>query len=730
MDTPVSLPRDVSSGSDPGDVSLPDDVTSNAGDSPGLLDENVELPPEEGSLQTKCRCKRGCVALLPPGVLEQQRFRMEGLDRVRRHAQVFASLRDDASRAPDGSITTVCYKVNGHTVCRGLWQYVNMVTPQTVDAFRKSILAGEVTAPVRGPCLRVKDKQQFWRVDAWFLELYTSLGEPKPTESPGDHQTDTEHEVVHSDHPLWALSVASGPDCRVVAKRNLNPQTLRALYAFYTQDAGNEELVSESTFSRCWRERWKKFLEMKNEGTGQRCKVCAKFDEAMNQASCKDEFLDLSKQKAVHVRQSMADRNVNVRGNVLATRAAQQARATGMPSTTSFMKMQIDGMDQAKFRCPRPQGTLKGSAYELWRPQLHLTGCTCFGHFDAFFLLGHDQPKDSNMQSTVLARALDLLTARVGLQGFPRALILSVDNTPRESKNTFFAQFAAALLLLRCFDSVEVQYLQAGHTKNELDQRFSSVARVLNDAGALEDDEEFLQYMQTHVRPFEGREVICEKMSGARDFQAWFEIANMHVQGLTSTKGLPEANHLWRFVRREDHPLPDEIECHHPDWQSLPSNPDDVILCLKQFISSPDQSQPPQLFMPASAAEQLTKQTLQPALRRPLSDEQVKEFQKTATFVGKHPWNLFKGEAFLRKLCAENQAGISGTPPVLQALFQSRCAVDQETAPIVAQPCARAAAPRPVRVRRVLKRPAAAKAAAPRAKAKVRLRPAAQLDAQ
>ena len=81
------------------------------------------------------------------------------------------------------------------------------------------------------------------------------------------------------------------------------------------------------------------------------------------------------------------------------------------------------------------------------------------------------------------------------------------------------------------------------------------MAPALSVSGALEDDEEFLRYTQKHVRPFQGREVICEKLTGARDFQGWLAVAQMHVEGLTATKLLPEANHLWRFVRRQDHPI-------------------------------------------------------------------------------------------------------------------------------------------------------------------------------
>ena len=65
MSSPVSLPPDACSGTDPddSDVSLPPDVASSEADA-GAASSVAELPPPEGSLQTKCRCKRGCVGLL------------------------------------------------------------------------------------------------------------------------------------------------------------------------------------------------------------------------------------------------------------------------------------------------------------------------------------------------------------------------------------------------------------------------------------------------------------------------------------------------------------------------------------------------------------------------------------------------------------------------------------------------------------------------------------------
>jgi Flp pilus assembly protein TadB len=101
----------------------------------------------------------------------------------------------------------------------------------------------------------------------------------------------------------------------------------------------------------------------------------------------------------------------------------------------------MDGMDQAKFRCPR---NLASSA-ELaaaWRPQLHVVGAIVHGHLEAYFVMDNDQPKDSNMNSTVLARVLDLIIQKFKALGLalPQSLIVATDNTAREGKNQFFIQ--------------------------------------------------------------------------------------------------------------------------------------------------------------------------------------------------------------------------------------------------------------------------------------------------
>ena len=151
-----------------------------------------------------------------------------------------------------------------------------------------------------------------------------------------------------------------------------------------------------------------------------------------------------------------------------------------MPSVdgiNQLLKITIDGMDQAKFRCPR---NLASSAEfeSCFRPQLHMVGTICHGHFEAYSIMDTGQAKDANMNCTIISRCLDLL--QQGLPGtfqergpgtawpsqcaLPRSIVVGADNTTRESKNQTFLSFMAHLVARNMFEAAEVQFLQTGHT--------------------------------------------------------------------------------------------------------------------------------------------------------------------------------------------------------------------------------------------------------------------------
>ena len=403
-----------------------------------------------------------------------------------------------------------------------------------------------------------------------------------------------------------------------------------------------------------WRQRWDKILVFRNVGQGKRCKICARHDEERAQATSQEDRLRVGLEKRQHVEDVLADRNVSVRGNEIAERDAQCPSEDGLDK---MLKVQIDGMDQAKFRCPR---NLASSAEwdSHWRPQLHVVGALVWGHLEAFFIMDTDQPKDANMNCTVISKVLELVHDKTGSKTLPRNLVIGADNTTRESKNQHFANYLAYLVAKEKFDAVEVQYMTTGHTHNEQDQRFSSVATALKRAPVLEDPSDFAQWILNNVRPARGRRLHVEVLSSTWDFQKWFHGLGVQIAGLAATHLEPDVNHVWRFCRRSMLPeIGVPIENGHVDWQDLENQPSDVVLLVKQFMRDIKMAQSPILVQPQSVAGALRREDLTVMPRNALGDRGLKEYRKTAAAVALEPWKLFKAQQYLEHLCDRNERG-------------------------------------------------------------------------
>lgn len=360
--------------------------------------------------------------------------------------------------------------------------------------------------------------------------------------------------------------------------------------------------------------------------------------------------------KGVHICEVMNDRQVSIRGNRIAEADALAMKYDGFGQ---ILKITIDGMDQAKFKCPR---NLASSAEfeSCWRPQLHVVGTIIHGHMECYFLMNADQPKDSNMNATVISRCLDILRDKLGPQfSLPRTLVVAADNTARESKNQHFANFLSYLVATEKFECVELQFMQTGHTHNEQDQRFSSVATLLSRAPVLEDPTDFADWIR-NIAPPRNRSLHVEVLDTTHDFIGWFSGLQIQLSGLAATQTEPDTNHSWRFVRHSLLPqlVSDPvIECGVAAWEGCPCDGRDVILLVKHFIHHADFSQRALLVQPHAEAAKLRVCELGVKAVNQLGDRAIHEFRKTAVVVGAAPWNLLRARAFLEKLCNDNESG-------------------------------------------------------------------------
>ncbi len=666
FDEEVNLPPDIV---DEDSISLPSDVASETG---------MELPPSTNGNEGKCTCKRFCAQSIGIDVVTQMRQKYLAMAHQDKLDYAFDAVRQQINAASDAGSKKISWTVRGTNVCLSFWQHCHSLSPGKVQELRGFVHGGHLHHPERLPRAASRTSGKEWLVaDSWFLSVYIDFAEHMAETihdaDGGVSALDTdlgEFDIIEiNNHPLWmhSLLVPDPKDpqatLRYARKKHIQRMTFEDILHWHQAEVGANQAVSRSTLKRCWDERWSKFLLLKDHwGQGKRCRMCANIAEKRRTSVSAEDRAELAEMLTLHHDEIKADRNSSVRSNLCAEGDSKKINCLDGHGLTC--KISIDGMDQAKYRCPR---NLKSNAdFEVcWRPQLHMVAAIFHGVVEAYFIMDPDVAKDSNMEATVICRTLDI---GLGLlppnSKLPHSLEIGADNTAREAKNQFFAQFNSYLVATDRFEASGVEYLKTCHSHNEVDQRFSEIGTSFKSAPVLESPECFKVWMQNHVRPVRGRALHVEVLDTVMDFTKWLAPLNVRYTGLAACHSDLVANHSWRFLKRrllgniggfDDAVVESDVSNEHPEWQGMAPSDDDVILVLKESMASTHMSQHPLLVLPAEVAHALDPKDLVPIPRNDLGDTVRKEFRKTAKVVAEDPWNLFKAQQFLERLCDANE---------------------------------------------------------------------------
>ena len=653
------------------DVELPPDIESDA-EQPSSGHDVARPGKHDVARPGKhCSCRLKCHSRFAEEVVLEFRQKQLSFPDKDRAASAFTLVRSQVTDK-DGNVHLghIKFSLMDQRVCRPFWEHAHALGHGTIDKYRSMIRDGATELPAAVPRMPSRTaKVQYFKADAWLADLHQDLGEPLAVADPGLMDLDGHALVDDEQHPLWALSMLAADGKHYVPKRYLNPGGFEDLWLMYEAMVSPEEQVSKSTLLKVYRERWDKYLVFRGIGQGKRCRTCAQLDEERLQAAGNDERFEVAAKKRKHIADIMADRNVSIRGNSTSEKDAANPSVDGLGQ---ILKITIDGMDQAKFKVPRNLAT-SAEWDHLYRPQLHVVGAIVHGHLEAYFIMNSDQAKDANMNATLISRLLDLTREKIDPQcALPRSLLVGADNTTRESKNQHFASYMAHRVTSETFESSEVDYMQTGHTHNEQDQRFSSVASLLSRAPVLEDPEDFAEWIRKHLLPARGRALHVEVVDSTWDFQLWYHKLNVQMSGLAATHLEPDTNHVWRFIRREMMPklMPGtEVVVTHDAWKDLPPHDKDCVLIVKKYMHSSEVSQTPLLVQPYTLACELKREDLKVMPKTDFGDNVRREFRKTAAHIGNQPWNLLKGQDYLEKLCDANEQGVTPAGPELSAIW-------------------------------------------------------------
>ena len=248
------------------DIELPSDVCSDvdchAADLPPDVD--VELPPDvasdndvkpaaassssSSSMAWHCSCRRDCRAGDEAVLAAGTAARLEHLSCKDRSAKLFEAVKSQLTDA-DGLVRLgkASWSFQDKRVCRPFWEWSHAAGHGTVDKYAKLIRQGHTSLPSNDCGVRPRD--QYFRADEWFLNLYRRLGEPLAVEDPALID-EAEHEVItDTTHPLWNMSINVGAMTagkHIVQKRYLNPGCFEDIWLLYQVDNPADK-VSKST---------------------------------------------------------------------------------------------------------------------------------------------------------------------------------------------------------------------------------------------------------------------------------------------------------------------------------------------------------------------------------------------------------------------------------------------------------------------------------------------------
>ena len=533
-------------------------------------------------------------------------------------------------------------------------------------------------------------------VDSFFNFLYHYVAEPMAEED--DHAPEIARENQDCDEYAgtdWQARLVQWTSARegassaatsamvglvegVGERRWLPHMSMRELfewYRFHGLAEKQDEKARYTVFRQCWHKTWSNMLKIREVAQHARCDSCARLSQEAKSNTSVEQRRAAEVALRVHRQRNMADRAVDQRLTHLSELSTSPESGGKESMESRVLHVKIDGMDQAKFRCPRNMASSKGWA-SLWRPTLHCVGVLVEGVMEAYYITDADVMKDSNLELTSLSMALDRTLEILKERGLsmPEHLSLTYDNTAREGKNQHMAKWMAWLVATGKFRSVQDGNRQVGHTHNKLDQRFSVVAALLKRQGVLQTPEDFLTVIQQYVHPGGNRKLVVGKIEAAWNWQKWLEPLGLNLTGIAASQSVPDVGHSKRFVPRKDLPtlrlklLPEWAEVVPPVFQSELQGPKDVLMLSKEFWSSDALAHPPLLVFPNVILPKLRALPEEKCLRNNLSPSQLSEFRKTATKVEADPWCMQAAAAYLRKWCEQNVSQAFPMPNALHFL--------------------------------------------------------------
>lgn len=267
----------------------------------------------------------------------------------------------------------------------------------------------------------------------------------------------------------------------VLPYRNIKPMYEHYKFAFFQADSllqDKPKPVSKSHFHRIF---VKASLELhirlaRGCGDFLKCKVCDAYDARIRQACSDQQRKILKKYKTRHLGKQQKQREKFYKHR-------QKAR----DNRKRYLSIIIDGMDQKKTDCPVMGSKIKDESPLVQR----VIGAKVHGIRTYAFLCDETVPHGGNIICEVLRRVLKDLEERSELPYINPVLYLQIDNCGENKNKTLFA-FLTDLVRKNVFNKIKACFLMVGHTHEDIDQVFATIAGHLKQLHIVCPDRESL----------------------------------------------------------------------------------------------------------------------------------------------------------------------------------------------------------------------------------------------
>ena len=187
----------------------------------------------------------------------------------------------------------------------------------------------------------------------------------------------------------------------------------------------------------------------------------------------------------------------------------QKANSAKKPDGSRLLALTIDSIDHSKFAVPRSPSMSSKAFGQFIRPCLGVTMAICHGHCALVFVSEPHLSHDSSWTAELIAITLNVLAKEFSYIDYRSAhLSLHGDNSTKELKNNSVLRMLSATVSSRRLKSASLNTLMSGHSHEDIDQSFSSLAAWIHSQGDLHTTNQFVDSIQAwldqpQIRPDE-----------------------------------------------------------------------------------------------------------------------------------------------------------------------------------------------------------------------------------